>query len=291
MMEDKREIEQYFSEFLDALEVENGLKRDPSLDAYYLDSFLSLLKNVSKGMQLVQWENYKKGKEADLTPYWEKDVVRAYNKEERNHIFSIYRNQTNQIRAEEAQKNKPAMKINSRGYYEYGRWIQNADEKNTPLEWRIVTENDNHILLATVQAIDCRPFDEDPGEIRWHNSSLYKWLNQEFFETAFEGNEKAAIVSNPDRIFLLSKEEVDEHMNVEIMRQVSASSYAQHRGALSSKENGCCWWWLRSSGSNNNSVVVVYPSGLIDETRVKPNDRRIGVRPAIWIDKAKVLEV
>lgn len=280
-----------FSRFLDELEEDEQIKRDRNEDSYYLELFYSLLRTESKKQLLEQWRKACKDKEADLTAHWEKDYLRLFTKEERLDVFSDYMEQTKIILERIKRETLPILKKQKNGFYEYGRWYNGKEQKLVPLEWQVVTEKSGELLLTTTKAIDCMPYEAGPDETAWEQCSLYQWLNKDFWETAFNTKEQNAVHKNPDAVFLLSRKEIDLYLKQTKMRQITATEYAHDRGALLSSDNKCCWWWLRTKGSYEGIVMVVYPSGMIDENRVKAKDHRIGVRPAIWVDKAMVLEV
>lgn len=95
------------------------------------------------------------------------------------------------------------------------------------LEWDIVhKDQENHrALLMTHNIIDAKTFDENAttpfDSISFENSSLCQWLNNDFYNIAFNNDEKQLIVDNPDcgnnKVFILSSEEMKKYFdNAEI---------------------------------------------------------------------------
>lgn len=76
-----------------------------------------------------------------------------------------------------------------------GKYEQDNDNANglEPIEWQIIDVKDNKALVISCNVLDCRQFNEDDSIISWSDSSLRKWLNSEFFETAFSNDEKSSI--------------------------------------------------------------------------------------------------
>ena len=88
----------------------------------------------------------------------------------------------------------------------------------------------------------------------------------------------------PDRIFLLSIEEVEKYFPCDTERITSASPYAVKLG-VSTIWEGNCSWWLRSPGKYPSSFCIVSGDGHVyfgESGYVKGTG--IGVRPALWLN-------
>lgn len=120
----------------------------------------------------------------------------------------------------------------------FGKYEQDGVRANgkEPIEWIVLKEDDDNILVLSRYVIDKKPFNETDKKTGWEQSSLRKWLNGEFIKAAFTDKEAERIVAtqidNPgstaffkefnstsgiaagrktkDSIFLLSYEEVLE---------------------------------------------------------------------------------
>ena len=54
---------------------------------------------------------------------------------------------------------------------QFGRYYQNAGEKELlPIEWLILAENDNSLLLLTKHCIDQQPYNDRNTNITWKNA-------------------------------------------------------------------------------------------------------------------------
>ena len=90
--------------------------------------------------------------------------------------------------------------------------------------------------------------------VTWENSSIRKWLNNDFYEAAFTDEEKAAIVEST----LVNKidDENDESYTVDKVFLLSLSEVEKYYGIGKDKhayERVCCFdddiissWWLRA---------------------------------------------
>ena len=110
-----------------------------------------------------------------------------------------------------------------------------------PVRWRVLSVEDDQVLLLADRLLDCRPFHEEEEGVTWERSTIRSWLNgygadenaagmdfseENFYDQAFDDAEKEAILaadcvtpdnldygtdSGPDTedyVFLLSNEEV-----------------------------------------------------------------------------------
>lgn len=91
-----------------------------------------------------------------------------------------------------------------------GKW------NNKPIEWVVLKKESFGTLVISKWEIDRRVFDSN-NDNNWSSSDLRKFLNNDFFNTAFSGEEKKKIVNTflaypnntKDDVFILTKEEVE----------------------------------------------------------------------------------
>ena len=138
-----------------------------------------------------------------------------------------------------------------------------------------------------------RPFHDRWGLVTWESSSLRRYLNKEFLESAFSEQERHSLVKalvradeNPmcntdpgndtkDKVFLLSVVEAQKYFNVNHNRKCSYYLGRREQNPRSS------WWWLRSPGFNDANAASVGEDGSFQYSYVR--DVRGGIRPAIWL--------
>ncbi len=190
-----------------------------------------------------------------------------------------------------------------------------------PVEWIILEQKNGKAFLVANLVLDSQDyytnlsgqatstFSHNGGTGYANNyelSYIRKWLNENFYNVAFNGLQQAlidkTIVSNAasttsnstnpyacnnteDKMFLLSYGEAWNYFNSNAARQAKATDYAKCQGVSVSTTSGYLgnsFWMLRSPFSSSaiqSSVVTTYGY----ETNVNVSYNCYGVRPACWI--------
>ncbi len=202
--------------------------------------------------------------------------------------------------------------------YDYGTyWF-----KYEPLQWKILDESTGLVLCENV--VDSQPIQETSGywdettQQRYNDetrksfhgdysvSSVRKWLNDNFFYTAFDEIENKIIIdseiinespsdslynseSTKDKIFLLSYDEAcnmdfgflsaDSKDDLRIPK--ISTDYAKCQGL--NEYDGSSWWWLRSLRASSVSCNVWRDGVILNRGRLS-NETCGGIRPAMRID-------
>lgn len=179
-----------------------------------------------------------------------------------------------------------------------------------PIEWIVLAKKENKALLISKYAIDCKQYNKENASVTWESSTIRKWLNDEFFNTAFDASEQEKIqvscVQNTDnaeygakggndtqdKIFLLSIDEVRKYFNNDRARMCKPTGYAIFQGAYEELEYeiGYGIWWLRSPGCSQNRVACITCGGLLGVRGSYVYCDDCGVRPAMWVDVDKIIE-
>ena len=190
----------------------------------------------------------------------------------------------------------------------FGSYPQTADgETREPIEWVVLDTRRGYTLLISKYALDAKPFHFNAEEVTWETCTLRKWLNEDFFGTAFNGDEQKRIAATVvkadkkpaysvdpgnathDKVFLLSEPEVEKYFNNRETRMCAPTWYAEAQGAWTSDTYldtyktegiGTCYWWLRSPGSSCLLAGLVYYNGIFSSSEVE--DENGSVRPAVW---------
>ena len=202
------------------------------------------------------------------------------------------------------QKTKDQLKnIKVGSHINFGAYEQDNNTSNgkEDVEWLVLEIKDGKALVISKYALDCKQYNTSYTDVTWETSTLRKWLNNDFLNSAFSANEKAMIPTvtvsadnNPDystipgnatqdQVFLLSITEANKYFSSDNARQCKPTDYAVANGAWEST-SGNCGWWLRSPGGSQHGAAGVYYDGDVYETGgfVLEDDR--AVRPALWID-------
>ena len=173
--------------------------------------------------------------------------------------------------------------------------------KYEPLKWRVLDPSEGFVMCTT--AIDAQAYNnyiiysdsEYYGSSEktyyasdWANSSIRAWLNNNFYNTAFAGEEKSQIgttynenkstysgkydsANTSDKIFLLSYWDItnptygfsSSDSAYDTARQLKATDYAKCQGCLQATSTsylGNSWWHLRSP-HDSGSVAYVSNDG------------------------------
>ena len=182
-----------------------------------------------------------------------------------------------------------------------------------PIEWTILAEQDGKALILCNMIIDAQEFDSSNGTFNsnYAESTIKAWLNDVFYNTAFNDLQKAIIINsfvdngkevadytngNPflcddtyDNIFLLSRGEVKNSsygFDDAATRAKKTTSYAKALGAYADND-GYGHWLLRTpfceSNSDTDDTIIhrIKPNGVIDKINTYVTTG--GIVPAMWI--------
>lgn len=190
------------------------------------------------------------------------------------------------------------------------------------IKWRILEEKDGKAFLLCDIAIDSQEyypsdstssFNHSGGNGYANNyalSNIRKWLNETFYNTAFNDLQKElvqvtkvdnsvestgysssqyACADTNDKVFLLSYKEATTYMTSDPAREKKCTDYAKSQGCsqiTDGGDKGNCLWWLRSpsnyvGGICLNAHLVSYDGGIGGFSRVYNTSG--GVVPALWI--------
>ncbi|GEM_PF-4411206 len=189
------------------------------------------------------------------------------------------------------------------GSYEQDNIASNSKEE---IEWRVLEVKDGKALIISEKALDSKPYNTEYIDITWETSSLRKWCNENFFNVAFNADEKGIIASakvsansNPnystnsgndtdDKIFILSITEVEKYFASDEERKCVPTEYAIAQGTYTSSSHSkggkaTCWWWLRSPGCDQYTAASVYSYGTVYYVGDFIDIGHGAVRPALWI--------
>lgn len=195
-------------------------------------------------------------------------------------------------------------------HVKFGKYWQGESESEgkTPIEWIVASNCAKEVLLISLFCIDRKKFDEN-NTPNWKDSTIRKWLNGDFFNEAFNDDEKEFIVESEilnnnllvedvkektlDKVFLLSVEEIIKYFNTNESRMAAATKYAITHNAYrdsnyKTKEgNPTCYWWTRSIGNHfsHSHVAGINYFGYIGASGNLPNANNFAIRPALWIKR------
>ncbi|WP_339314309.1 DUF6273 domain-containing protein [Paenibacillus sp. FSL R10-2734] len=205
----------------------------------------------------------------------------------------------------------------------YGTYPQSKEGKELPIEWRVLQNSGGELFLLSEYILDCKRYQgksvdikwRDCVDITWQDCDLRQWLNDEFYNTAFNAAEKECIKTThctdngegspdtEDNVFLLSVDEIKAFSEIhgkDLLRAVG-TDFAKTKKSdgcslyvydKTDKDNyiikdgeeiGCSWWWLRTQGNKLSRAFFVGPSCSI-RSYANVSVARDGVRPALVIN-------
>ncbi len=182
--------------------------------------------------------------------------------------------------------------------FDFGRYPQGANGEVEPITWRVLQRNADRLLVIAEQGLDCKPYHKARGlfarlfvfACAWTDCSLRLWLNSEFYDKAFNKQErkcilKTSVVNNAgsnteDCIFLLSVDEAERLFADDAARRAKPTKYAVKNGVYT-KGADCCFWWLRSRGNRADHAAGVSIAGGVYSLGVLVNSDGLAVRPAL----------
>lgn len=180
-----------------------------------------------------------------------------------------------------------------------GRWKQGEQGVVLPIEWDVLSIENDKLLLLSKYGLHSMAYDEKGGKVYWESSEVRKWLCNEFM-SAFCEEEKQRIceveVENKkgltklepehfqtkEKVFLLSEDEVKALGKEKSLWKRKATPWAKRNGAYADvKGNGV--WWLRSYGrlEKLSMCVVRADGGLYPGGDVRADD--VMICPAMYI--------
>ncbi len=217
------------------------------------------------------------------------------------------------------------------GTVEFGTFPQGRNGEERKIEWIILDKDSNRAFLISKYGLDAKPYNEfsdkafckvcgspafkkvgntykcqicglkyDLGAT-WETCSLRTWLNETFYENAFNTNEKNAIQDtlvtadkNPssgtdpgndtkDRLFLLSINEAQQYFKTDLDRACAGTEFCYAQKDCK-PQNGNCSWWLRSPGCDLDHAATVDSVGDVSTDGNFANIDSDAIRPALWIN-------
>lgn len=151
------------------------------------------------------------------------------------------------------------------------------ENQTIQLSWKILYQEEDRFLLISDENICCLAYNENYQPVYWHESSIFRWLNEEFYETCFTEIERFFLDGD---ITILDRISAEKLLPLETMRQCRNSKYAHIQGAISKGPYGC--WWLKSNIKTDHPSFVT-TDGKFSNQGMKNNFDGICVRPVIFI--------
>ncbi|MDR1822078.1 MAG: DUF6273 domain-containing protein [Oscillospiraceae bacterium] len=158
--------------------------------------------------------------------------------------------------------------------------------------WRILDQRGTDYLIITEECVAIMPFNEPRGETNWENSTLRKWLNEDFYNN-FNLEDKSRIVNAiyKEATGHLPTTENGKGLKDYIFLLTTAEAkrlFADDASQAAKFEGESVFWWLSSSGKTREFAALVWDmTGGVHEDGYYAYLDFVGVRPAIWITRGE----
>ena len=194
-----------------------------------------------------------------------------------------------------------------------GHYPKDNEWQKAPLEWLVIGEEDDSVLLITKDVIDCLPIDSKVHKTTWEDCELRAWLNSDFLDTVFSTEERASLLPNTvrtqhnrtkeyfettDYAYILSREEAERVFDPISLGEAQPTPVAKshdvgHRlgsyknnGRISKK--GACWM-MRLPASKKTTPACFDPYGEECKGWGSIAEEAHGIRPVVRVQKDSVV--
>ncbi len=177
--------------------------------------------------------------------------------------------------------------------------LGSTGSEKTPLEWEILDydENNKKALLITRYVVDELQYNSSTKKNSWADSSLRKYLNEDFINKSFSESERKLISQvtlnnetmqgtkqkdTKDKVYILSYAEYMKYFPIPYYEEKKTGSYTYFYNWINiNKEKQDRNIWLRSYDEENN---VIMDAGIYGNMYYgEQADETYGVRPVLWL--------
>lgn len=175
----------------------------------------------------------------------------------------------------------------------FGNYPQSTSTPE-PIEWTVLAVDsvNGKALLLSKYILDAHVYNTEKVSVSWATCALRDWLNNTFYNAAFNSEEQSGIVtthnaggglSSDDKVFCLTQNESASYIPVEADRRAVATQKAIDDGVSAPSTYGN-WWNLDWDVDSYYMVDMISSSGALSLALVTV--AWVGVRPAIWVSFA-----
>lgn len=166
------------------------------------------------------------------------------------------------------------------GHFPQTAFAQNDDQ----IEWQVYRVSEEGIAwLISKLSLERKEFHNKHAVITWEQSTLYKWLNSNFYEASFSEKEKKAMMpidENGSFVTIISSYEAETYLGNPDIRCSAPSELAKAHGAKPNRK-GLCPYWTRKIDPKHKQVQIISGSGNCRMLKYLMNF--VSVRPVIAV--------
>lgn len=185
--------------------------------------------------------------------------------------------------------------------------------KTESIKWRVLSIDGNDAFLLADKVLDSQRYYTKIDYVTWSGSTIRWWLNESFYNTAFNIMDKNAInitavkneynkhynvtggVDTLDKVYLLSMSEANNSkygfdssdLDSIKSRLCKSTDYAKNQGCLVAAKGdyiNYSHWRLRTPGDSLTKTSIVGNDGTIWRSGTGVTRSDIGIRPALHIN-------
>jgi len=191
--------------------------------------------------------------------------------------------------------------------------------KFEPVQWRVLSDTNGELFVLAEKILASRAYNQVNADVTWETCTMRSWLNNEFYNTAFNSTEQAKIKTSTvvnednlwystnggnntsDKVFLLSYSEVmntaygfsSDYSTYDTARRTQGSDFAKSNGlwvnTYDSSYLGNSVWWLRSPGDIPSCTGNVNTYGYVNRDNTYVDYTYVGARPALKLNPASFI--
>jgi len=192
--------------------------------------------------------------------------------------------------------------------------------KYEPIQWRVLSNKNGELFVMADKILDSMAYNQVDTKVTWETCTMRSWLNNDFYDTAFNLIEQPKIVTSTvvnansplgiaggnntkDKLYLLSYADTINPAygfssscdTYDAARRAQGTDYAKSSGLEVGSnsyylKNGS--WWLRTPGCDEDCACYIYINGLISYGNDSYVDyTNVGIRPAIKINLSSLILV
>ena len=199
-------------------------------------------------------------------------------------------------------QNEATSRFEENPYIGFGTYPYERNGEKAPIEWIIIDISQGVCSIISRYCLDVKPYHKGKSQAQWDDSTIRKWLNQDFLNDAFSVEEQELIIPAEnsyssaramDKVYLLSKEQAESWLTYIKQRKTYLTPYAAQNGESSKDgdpgESSMQTWWLGDTYRERQNIIAYYMAYNASPT--KNLDKPKGVRPMVTIDLKGLLEI
>lgn len=164
--------------------------------------------------------------------------------------------------------------------FTFGKYPQNSDGIEKPIEWIVIKVYKDEIMIISKLGLDCKKYHKCYKNITWNNCTLRQYLNNEFYDMAFDSYEKELVVKhNQDLVTILDEAEYAEFPSKYVTCKPTKYSIQKGVEVMGNSVS----WIMRTGRSTSLYLPVVYFDGSPKFGIGPVNSDGYAVRPIIYL--------